>query len=46
MDQIKWCLRQKKGIELIKSNDNLSKAYIKKAEDSLKASTSLKENNE
>jgi len=35
MDQIKWCLNQKKGIELIEPNNNLRKAYLIKAEEAL-----------
>ena len=35
MDSIKWCLNQRRGIELVEPNDNLQKAYISKAEDSL-----------
>lgn len=35
MNKIKWCLNVKRGVKLIRPNDNLSKAYIKKAEDSL-----------
>jgi len=31
MDQIKWCLNQKKGIELVEPNDNLRDAYLIKA---------------
>jgi uncharacterized protein (UPF0332 family) len=32
---IQWCLKQKKGIRLIEPNENLAKAYIKKAKGSL-----------
>lgn len=35
MDQIKWCLNQKKGIELIEPSDNLRDAYLVKAEEAL-----------
>ena len=35
MNRIKWCLEQKKGIELVEPNDNLCKAYFKEAEDTL-----------
>ncbi len=35
MDQIKWCIKQKKGIELIEPNNNLKEAYIIKAEEAL-----------
>ncbi len=35
MDQIKWCMQQKKGIELIDPSDNLREAYLMKAEEAL-----------
>lgn len=35
MDQIKWCLNQKKGIELVEPSNNLRDAYLIKAEESL-----------
>ncbi len=35
MDQIKWCIKQKKGIELVEPSDNLRKAYLIKAEEAL-----------
>ena len=35
MDQIKWCLNQKKGIEIVEPSDNLRDAYLVKAEDAL-----------
>jgi len=35
MDQIKWCMQQKKGIELVEPSDNLREAYLIKAEDAL-----------
>ncbi len=35
MDQIKWCLDQKKGIELVEPSDNLRDAYLMKAEEAL-----------
>ena len=44
MDKIKWCLKAKNGLELIEPNEDLSKAYIKKAEDSLRAVSVLKDN--
>ncbi len=46
MDKIEWCLKTKKGIELVESNNNLSKAYLKKAENSLRAASVLKNNKE
>jgi len=35
MKRIIWCIKQKRGLELIEPNKNLSEAYIKKAEESL-----------
>jgi len=35
MDKINWCMRQKKGIELIEPSDNLREAYLIKAEEAL-----------
>ena len=35
MDKVKWCLNQKKGIELVEPSDNLRDAYIIKAEEAL-----------
>lgn len=35
MDQIKWCMMQKHGIELVEPSDNLREAYIIKAEEAL-----------
>lgn len=35
MKKVSWCLKQKKGIELIEPNDNLSKAYFKEANETL-----------
>lgn len=46
MKKIKWCVEQKNGIELIEPNTNLSKAYVLKAENSLKAVAALKNNPE
>jgi len=37
MVEIKWCLKAKNGLELVEPNSNLSTAYLKKAEDSLKS---------
>ena len=44
MDKINWCLKQKNGLELVEPNENLAKAYIKKAENSLRAVEVLKDN--
>jgi len=35
VDKIKWCLNQKKGIELVEPNDNLRDAYLIKADEAL-----------
>ncbi len=34
-DKIRWCLRQKRGMELVKLSENLSRAYLVKAENAL-----------
>ena len=44
MTNIDWCKKQKNGIELVEPNEDLAKAYIRKAEDSLSASLSLDNN--
>lgn len=44
MDKVKWCLKAKNGLELVEPNENLMQAYIKKAEDSLRAASVLKDN--
>jgi uncharacterized protein (UPF0332 family) len=44
MDEIKWCLKVKNGLELVEPNENLMAAYFKKAEDSLRAASVLKDN--
>tara|TARA_Y100000310_G_C20629468_1_gene787819 strand:+ start:1047 stop:1487 length:441 start_codon:yes stop_codon:yes gene_type:complete len=36
MKKIIWCLKQKKGIEFVEPNDNLSEAYFNEAENTLK----------
>jgi len=35
MVNLKWCCKQKDGIRLIETNDNLAHGYLKMAEDSL-----------
>ena len=35
MIKIDWCLKQKKGIELVEPNDNLCEAYLKEAKETL-----------
>ena len=37
MDKMTWCLKIKNGLELVEPNTELSQAYLKKAEDSLRA---------
>ena len=44
MDKMTWCLKIKNGLELVEPNTELSQAYLKKAEDSLRATQSLKDN--
>ncbi len=46
MNKILWCLKIKNGIELIEPNQNLCETYIKKSENALNATTSLKGNKE
>ena len=42
--KIKWCINQKNGLELVEENLNLCKEYLIKAENSLSAVNSLKDN--
>ncbi len=35
VDKLKWCFEQKRGIKLIKPNENLAKEYIRSAEETL-----------
>lgn len=37
MATLRWCLRQKRGIELVEPNENLCQAYLKDADGSLLA---------
>ncbi len=46
MNQLKWCLNVKNGLEVVEPNDNLCAAYFKKAENALNAAATLKENKE
>jgi len=46
MEKIRWCMKLKDGIRLEEPNENLSAAYIEKAEKSLQATSSLKGNRE
>ena len=41
MVSLSWCLKQKKGIQLIEPSDNLCLAYLKDADDSLKIMLSI-----
>lgn len=34
-DKLRWCCRQKRGISLVEPNDNLAKAYLKNASETL-----------
>lgn len=42
MDQIEWCLNQKKGIELVEPNENLREAYLIKSDEALETLRSTK----
>ncbi len=44
MKKIKWYLKIKKSLELIDPSEDLAKVYMKKAEDFLRASISLRGN--
>lgn len=46
MEDLSWCLRNKKGIKLITSNDNLSKVYLRKSRSSLNILSSAIEKKE
>ncbi|MBU0456852.1 MAG: hypothetical protein ABH824_06460 [Nanoarchaeota archaeon] len=41
-DKISWCLKQKKGIELVEPNENLCQAYFLDADDSLSTMEDVK----
>ena len=43
MKKINWCKTQQKGIKIIEPNENLSKEYIKTAEENLKTLSNLKD---
>jgi uncharacterized protein (UPF0332 family) len=43
MVSINWCLKLKKGIEIIESNENMSESYLKMAEESLRIIKKVKE---
>ena len=43
MVSIKWCLKQKKGLELVEPNKNMSDSYIKMAEESIVALKNVEE---
>lgn len=36
MVSVKWCLRQKNGIEVMEPNENMSRSYLAMAEESIK----------
>lgn len=44
--KINWCIKQEKGLELINKNNNLSKEYLVKAENALRAIKALENNSE
>ena len=44
MNKINWCLNTKNGLEVIEPNQDLAVAYLKKAEDSLRATIVLRDN--
>ena len=46
MDKINWCKKQAKGLKLIEPNENLAKAYFKKAKSSLNMLSSAIEKKE
>jgi uncharacterized protein (UPF0332 family) len=37
MDKIKWCVKKKEGLSLVEPNNDLVKAYLKKAEEALES---------
>ena len=43
MTEVEWCLKQKRGIKIIEPNEDLARAYLLKAENSLKAAINLKD---
>ena len=45
MVSLKWCFKQKDGIKVVESNDNLSQSYIKMAENAIGTMNREKEYN-
>jgi uncharacterized protein (UPF0332 family) len=43
MVSIKWCLKQKNGIEIVEPNSNMADSYIKMAEESITALNAVKQ---
>ncbi len=43
VERLKWCLKQNKGIKIIKPNNNLAGEYIKSAEETLLVLQSIKD---
>ncbi len=43
MVSIKWCLKQKNGIELIAPNENMANSYLSMAQDSIQSLSKVKE---
>jgi uncharacterized protein (UPF0332 family) len=42
MVNLKWCLNAKNGVELVEPNDNISKSYLRMAEESLRSANQVK----
>jgi hypothetical protein len=45
MVSIEWCLKQKNGIELVASNENVSESYLSMAEESVNVLSKVGESN-
>jgi uncharacterized protein (UPF0332 family) len=45
-DNLKWCLKQKRGIRIVEPNPNLAKAYLQKAISALNTMTAAAKINE
>lgn len=43
MVSIKWCLKQKNGIEIVEPNTNMSDSYLKMAEESIRILAKMEE---
>ncbi|MBU0461510.1 MAG: HEPN domain-containing protein [Nanoarchaeota archaeon] len=40
-DKLEWCFKRERGISLIEPNENLMRAYLKKAQNALKVTTNV-----